>query len=86
MAHPYQKYREHNPGRAAVKRILKADGGSVASDEEMARAKNYMRGMKVLGAGTWSGKDAYQHGADSAKAASDRMRPNASQDDEPKRK
>jgi len=29
MAHPYEKYREYHPGRARVKRILKADGGSV---------------------------------------------------------
>lgn len=86
MAHPYQKFREHHPGRAAVKRVLKADGGPVPSDDEMKRAKDYMRGMKVLGAGTWSGKDAYQHGAADAKAASDRMRPNSPQDDEPKKR
>jgi len=30
MAHPYQKHREMHPGRSAVKRILKADGGDVS--------------------------------------------------------
>jgi len=33
MAHPYQQYRERNPGRARVKQILKADGGEVAKDQ-----------------------------------------------------
>jgi len=33
MAHPYQKYRERNPGKARVKQILKADGGPVEKDQ-----------------------------------------------------
>lgn len=51
-----------------------ADGGATP---DMDRAKNYIRGMKVLGSGTWSGKDAFQHGAEDAKKASEYMRPNA---------
>ena len=46
--HPYQKHREHQVSRSRVKQILKAEGGPVASDDDMARVKNYMRGMKVL--------------------------------------
>lgn len=41
MAHPYQKYREHHPGRARVKRILKADGGGIDEDIDV-RSKEEM--------------------------------------------
>jgi len=37
MAHPYQKHREMHPGRSAVKRILKADGGMVEAKERLAK-------------------------------------------------
>jgi hypothetical protein len=85
MAHPYHEHREHVVSRARVKHILKAEGGPVPSAEEMGHAKDYIRGMKTLGAGTWSGKDAFQYGAEDAKRVSDRMRPDAPEDEAPKR-
>ncbi len=88
MVHPFHKHREQRASHARVKHVLKdyAEGGSVPSNEEMGRAKNYIRGMKTLGAGTWSGKDAFQYGAEDAKRASDQMRPGAPEDEPPKRK
>lgn len=52
MAHPYQKYREHHPGRARVKRILKADGGGLAGRlaDEATDAKSDLEGTMRYGA------------------------------------
>jgi hypothetical protein len=48
--------------------------GGAATDEEMERAKHYMRGLHTLGLGTWSGKTAEDQAAQQTQDMADDIR------------